>query len=281
MAASFARHDTVNHGLEEYAHHEKIDGEEYVIHTNTVEGYYSIFKRGMKGVYQHCSEKHLHRYLAEFDFRYNNRAAFGVNDLMRAEDRGEWHRWQAPDLSTASQSRSITSTLSVRRGTSCAGGKTMVAAEVYAGLGALKTAFDIAKGLKDIDNATSRNAAVIELQEKILSAQTEQADLVERVRELKKEVADLKAWDADKARYQLKNIQPGVTVYALKEGMENGELPHYLCPTCYQRGQRSILQKETLSVGKVVVQVCHECGTDLLEHGVRQEGMKPYRPRGR
>ena len=45
------------------------------IHTNTVEGYYSIFKRGMKGVYQHCSEKHLHRYLAEFDFRYSNRIA--------------------------------------------------------------------------------------------------------------------------------------------------------------------------------------------------------------
>ena len=56
-----------------------------MIHTNTVEGYYSIFKRGMKGVYQHCSEKHLHRYLAEFDFRYNNRSALGVNDLMRAE----------------------------------------------------------------------------------------------------------------------------------------------------------------------------------------------------
>jgi ISXO2-like transposase domain len=53
--------------------------------TNTVEGYFSIFKRGMKGVYQHCSEKHLHRYLAEFDFRYSNRAALGVNDLMRAE----------------------------------------------------------------------------------------------------------------------------------------------------------------------------------------------------
>ena len=66
------------------AHHR----EEYVrgeIHTNTVEGYYSIFKRGMKGVYQHCSEKHLHRYLAEFDFRYSNRAVLGVNDLMRAE----------------------------------------------------------------------------------------------------------------------------------------------------------------------------------------------------
>ena len=53
------------------------------IHTNTVEGYYSIFKRGMKGVYQHCKEKHLHRYLAEFDFRYSNRIWLGVNDEAR------------------------------------------------------------------------------------------------------------------------------------------------------------------------------------------------------
>jgi ISXO2-like transposase domain len=48
--------------------------------TNTIEGFYSIFKRGMKGVYQHCSEKHLHRYLAEFDFSYSNRSARGVED---------------------------------------------------------------------------------------------------------------------------------------------------------------------------------------------------------
>jgi ISXO2-like transposase domain len=56
-----------------------------VITANTVEGYYPILKRGMKGVYQHCGEKHLHRYLAEFDFRYNTRVALGYNDLMRAE----------------------------------------------------------------------------------------------------------------------------------------------------------------------------------------------------
>jgi len=56
-----------------------------IIHTNTVEGYYSIFKRGMRGVYQHCAESHLHRYLAEFDFRYSNRVALGVNDEERAE----------------------------------------------------------------------------------------------------------------------------------------------------------------------------------------------------
>jgi transposase-like protein len=72
----------------EFAEHGSVEHTEYEwtrgdIHTNTVEGYYSIFKRGMKGVYQHCSEKHLHRYLAEFDFRYSNRVALGVNDEAR------------------------------------------------------------------------------------------------------------------------------------------------------------------------------------------------------
>ena len=52
--------------------------------TNTVESYFSVFKRGMRGVYQHCNEKHLHRYLAEFDFRFNNRTALGVTDGERA-----------------------------------------------------------------------------------------------------------------------------------------------------------------------------------------------------
>jgi len=70
-------HAFVNHGRREYGRGE--------ITTNTVEGFYSIFKRGMKGVYQHCSEKHLHRYLAEYDFRYSNRAAKGANDVVRAD----------------------------------------------------------------------------------------------------------------------------------------------------------------------------------------------------
>jgi hypothetical protein len=53
------------------------------MHSNTVEGYFSIFKRGMKGIYQHCGEQHLHRYLAEYEFRYNNREALGCNDTDR------------------------------------------------------------------------------------------------------------------------------------------------------------------------------------------------------
>jgi transposase-like protein len=74
--------------VEELVHHESVkhSKKEYVrgdVHTNTVEGYYSIFKRGMKGVHQHCAEKHLHRYLSEFDFRYSNRIALGVDDGER------------------------------------------------------------------------------------------------------------------------------------------------------------------------------------------------------
>ena len=75
-------YEFAEHGAVAHERHEYVRGD---IHTNTVEGYYSIFKRGMKGVYQHCAEKHLHRYLSEFDFRYNNRVALGVNDESRAE----------------------------------------------------------------------------------------------------------------------------------------------------------------------------------------------------
>jgi transposase-like protein len=70
-------HERIRHSAGEY-----VRGE---IHTNSVEGYFSIFKRGMRGVYQHCAEKHLHRYLAEYDFRYNHRARFGISDQERAE----------------------------------------------------------------------------------------------------------------------------------------------------------------------------------------------------
>jgi ISXO2-like transposase domain len=75
VGANYAAHETVNHGAKEYARGD--------VTTNSVEGYFSIFKRGMKGVYQHCGEKHLHRYLAEYDFRFNHREALGFNDGER------------------------------------------------------------------------------------------------------------------------------------------------------------------------------------------------------
>ena len=75
IGKQFADHQTVNHSKEEY-----VRGEAY---TNTIEGFFSVFKRGMTGVYQHCSSDHLHRYLSEFDFRYNNRAALAIDDAER------------------------------------------------------------------------------------------------------------------------------------------------------------------------------------------------------
>ena len=80
IADHFAGHGTTTHSAGQY-----VDFNDPTIHSNTVEGYFSIFKRGMKGIYQHCGEQHLHRYLAEFEFRYNNRIALGSNDADRAD----------------------------------------------------------------------------------------------------------------------------------------------------------------------------------------------------
>jgi transposase-like protein len=75
VGEDFAAHEAVNHGQKEYARGD--------VTTNTIESFFSVFKRGMRGIYQQCDEKHLHRYLAEFDFRYNAREALGVNDQQR------------------------------------------------------------------------------------------------------------------------------------------------------------------------------------------------------
>jgi hypothetical protein len=73
--AEFVAHEMVNHSGKEYARGD--------VHTNSIEGYLSIFKRGMRSIYQHGREKHLHRYLAEYDFRYNHRIALGIDDADR------------------------------------------------------------------------------------------------------------------------------------------------------------------------------------------------------
>lgn len=77
VGREYAGHGVVRHMIGQYGVGE--------LHTNTIEGFFSIFKRGMKGIYQHCGEKHLHRYVAEFDFRYSNRSALGCNDADRAD----------------------------------------------------------------------------------------------------------------------------------------------------------------------------------------------------
>jgi transposase-like protein len=80
LGQQFAGHGWTTHGKGNYV--SKLNPQ---VHTNTVEGFFSIFKRGMRGVYQHCGKRHLHRYLAEFDFRYSNRVALGIGDVARAD----------------------------------------------------------------------------------------------------------------------------------------------------------------------------------------------------
>ena len=80
IGEQFAGHGHTNHAAGEY-----VSRFNPLVHTNTVEGSFSIFKRGMRGVYQHCAKRHLHRYLAEFDFRYSNRVALGIGDVPRAD----------------------------------------------------------------------------------------------------------------------------------------------------------------------------------------------------
>jgi len=97
VSLHFATHGYTRHSAGEY-----VDMEDRTVHTNTVEGYFSIFKRGMKGVYQHCGEQHLHRYLAEYEFRYNNRVANGVDDRQRTDNAlmgivGKRLTYQQPD----------------------------------------------------------------------------------------------------------------------------------------------------------------------------------------
>jgi transposase-like protein len=93
VGEEFKTHRTVVHAAEEYVRGDA--------HTNTAEGYFSILKRGIHGVYHHVSEAHLHRYLAEFDFRYSNRIKLGIDDTARARrvivgTGGKWLRYQRP-----------------------------------------------------------------------------------------------------------------------------------------------------------------------------------------
>ena len=142
-----------------------------------------------------------------------------------------------------------------------------MASELLAGLGLFKSMLDTAKGLKDINDATIRNTAVIELQEKILAAQGQQMTLIERVGELEEEVARFKTWDAEKQRYSLTECARGAFAYVVKESEARGEPGHAICAACYERGVKSILQTN----GEVLLirhsWVCPSCGAEVKTQG--------------
>lgn len=120
---------------------------------------------------------------------------------------------------------------------------------IAAAVSSLKAASDIAKGLLSLHTAAEvqskaleLNQALIDAQHQIFAANAAQSELIDRVRELEGEIARMKNWDAEKQRYKLAAPFPGCMVFAVQKSMSNGETAHYLCATCFNRGQPSILQ---------------------------------------
>jgi hypothetical protein len=140
--------------------------------------------------------------------------------------------------------------------------------EAFAALSSFKAMMDIAKGLKDLSDETTRNRVAIELQEKILAAQAAQSNLIERNRQLENELASLKSWEADKERYQLQELPPGIFVRTLKSAMAHGEPTHRLCTQCYDGGKKSILQSLGTLHGQERLK-CHGCGA-VIKAGIYQ-----------
>ncbi len=152
--------------------------------------------------------------------------------------------------------------------------------EVFAGISAFKAMMDIAKSIKDMDSAASRNAAVIELQEKIFAAQAVQSELFERVRNLEEQVTQYEAWETEKQRYELYDHGDGKLTYSLKEGVSPPEPPHEICANCYQKNKKSLLQKETWNPGRCRMLVCHSCGSAIYLTGHPSSHHVGYRQRG-
>ena len=139
-------------------------------------------------------------------------------------------------------------------------------AEVLAGVSAFKAMFDMAKGLKDINDATIRNGAVIELQEQILTAQAAQSDLIERIRELEKEVASFEQWDAKEQEYELKKVARGAVAYMLKPEGRGTKPPHWVCTHCFQNRKISIMQP-LADMGGYLIHKCPGCANTFRNRG--------------
>ena len=153
-----------------------------------------------------------------------------------------------------------------------------MASELLAGIGLFKSMLDTAKGLKDMNDTAVRNAAAIDLQEKILTVQAEQVALVERIGQLEKEVTRFETWEAEKERYKLTELPPGVFVYALQENAEGGEPMHYLCETCFNKGHKSVLQNRGNFNGLDHFE-CHACDAKInAGYGVKPEVISDYDP---
>jgi len=148
----------------------------------------------------------------------------------------------------------------------------------------LKLASDIAKGFLELKSVSDVQGKVIELQSAILSAQSsalaanaDQAAMIDEIRTLKEEIANIKAWETQKKRYKLTTQwKAGGIAYALKESMKESEPPHLICTKCYEDGRKSILNPLANSNG-FIVYVCPVCKSQIPT-GWRGNPVPEYAP---
>lgn len=148
-------------------------------------------------------------------------------------------------------------------------------AEIGAGLGSLKAAFDIAKGLNAVENAAALNEVKVTLQNHILeaqqglfAAQQAEAATANRIAQLEAEIVRLKNWSGERERYELVSVGEGGFAYMLKPGMRGSEPPHWLCTQCVEDGKKSILQKQLSKAkdGNLGTYECPRCRATMATH---------------
>ena len=142
-------------------------------------------------------------------------------------------------------------------------------ASIQAAMTSLQAATNIASGLVKLKSGSELQAKVAELNAEILSAQTsalkansDQFALLQEVRGLKEEIARMKAWETEQQRYQLHEAAPGILTRRLKAGMENGEIMHEVCATCFENQKKSPLQRQR-AASRMAALLCPSCKTSL------------------
>ena len=144
---------------------------------------------------------------------------------------------------------------------------------IQAAVTSLKTATDIAKGFLDLRSISQVQGKVVELQAEILAAQTsalaaqsDQMTLLDHVRGLEAQVTQMKAWEAEKERYELRERAPGILAYRLKDEARGTEPTHWICATCYERSTKLILQQQR-GPERSTILLCPGCETSLRTSG--------------
>lgn len=239
-------------------------------HTNTIDNAFSLLKRGITGIYHQVSQQHLRRCLGEFGFRINHK---GISDAERTtevlkgigEKRLTYRRIDQAVHAWA-ESKAL-STLARQAEEEIGMADVGSIAAAYTGL---KTAYDLTTSFLKLKLSAETQSKVIELQGVIVAAQqdafvaqTAQTALLKRVDELEQQIAEFEAWEAEKQRYQLTDFGGGTFAYVLKADMTYGEPIHKVCPTCFQKGHKSILQSLGPNAFRQEMCVCTTCETKL------------------